>query len=169
MNYKITKEKSTEFSTNMFLINEYAKKISTEAVDITKKWYKQYLDTRKWYHKINDYHWFLNSLTEVDGLVLRNSCLEYPYLTRELSSVLVGMDNKKIAKLTAQNITDIIDDSNKVWNAVYFMIQYNSFMYQNYDTSIEMKRKSIPYTLDKKQYNHMKRCEEMVQALKLKD
>ncbi len=169
MIYKITKESSIEFSKNMFLINEYAKNISTEAIEITKKWYKQYLDSRQWYHKINTYEWFLTTLSEVDGLVLRNSCLEYPYLTLELSTPLMGMDNKKIAKLTAQNISDILVDSEKVWEAVYFMIQYNSFLYRNYDTSIEMKRKNIPYTLDEKQYNHMKRCEELVLTLKLKD
>ncbi|EON7637328.1 hypothetical protein ABV23_RS02385 [Escherichia coli] len=169
MIFKITKESSIEFSKNMFLINEYAKNISTEAIEITKKWYDNYLNTRKWYHKINDYQWFLTTITEGDGLVLRYNCMNFNYIGLDFNSTIVGMDIKKIRKLTSINTKEIYEESGKVWEAVTFMIKHSSFMYRNYDISMDLQSRNIPYTLDEKQYHHMKMCEEMVESLKLKE
>ena len=171
MQYKLDEEQSKVFMRNMYLIDSYSEKISTEAVSIVNYWYNTYTSNCKWFWIERSMKSFLRSIAKLDGLELYEGTMGYQYISfREGSGWVTGMKVDKIVELTGLKLRDVVLDADKVWRAALFEYQNSSFIRKNFNIYNDVKHYcKPPYTLDDKLLNHMKNCELFISENNIKE
>ncbi|AGC34782.1 hypothetical protein [Escherichia coli] len=162
--YNLTEEQSDIFYHHMFLIDEFALKINSEAIDILKKWYSCYNKNKKWYWFNRNIKSFLKTITYTDSIELIHSSIGYSYLTKHNSTMMLsGFKVERISKLTGLSLETILYDIEKIWKTIELMHKNMSFIYRNYDIFTDVRQyHNKPYVLDEKYYNHMEVCSKLV-------
>ena len=157
MNYKLTEEQSTDFYDKMLLIEDYARNLSSTAVELARSYYEMYKVecSKHWWWREKSFTWFLSTIGNDKGYALykaEQSSYGFDYLnTRHLSGWVFKTKAKRIAKLTGLDISDVVGTCDVIQRAAWFMFGNSGLLYDIRTTREKFEKYcTVPYTVDEK-------------------
>lgn len=176
MNYKLSEEQSVKFYEDLELIHDFAKKISTEALDLVRTYYGLYeLEVEKHYFwKKKSFHWFLKTIGNDTGYeYVGPSCtsLGWEFITtRNNSGWVYKTKPERIAKLTGLDVNQVKNECAIIQKAAWYMFGNRAFMWKinNYLNDLR-NYLTVPYTLDDEWMSTYKYLPEHIQYWKIEE